>query len=717
MAAGKRSHYVLGADIGGTFTDLALLDTKTGAMHIGKVLTNYKDLAAGVLDGVASVLDGSEASAAEITRVIHGTTLATNALIERRGARTALIVTRGFRDLLEMGRESRFDIYDLELEIPSPLVPRHRVFEIDERLGAAGDVVTALDPSEIERLAEVLEHDQVEAAAVCLLHAFRNPRHEQAVAKILKARLPHLAVSLSSDVMPEIREYERASTAVANAYVQPAIRRYLGRLSAALRERGITGTLHIMASDGGTLSAEAAAQFPVRIVESGPAGGAIASAHFGGLASDTNVIGFDMGGTTAKFCVIDGGQPARSTSFEVGRVYRFAKGSGLPIKAPVVEMIEIGAGGGSIARVQSGASLKIGPDSAGASPGPACYGLGGKMPTVTDADLALGYLDPSSFLGGRLKLDRARAEHAITEHIAKPLKVSLLRAAWGIHEIVNDNMARAAKVHCMERGKDPRRFALLAYGGAGPVHGYRLALALGIDRVIYPQRAGVLSAVGFLVAPPSFELIRSYASPLGSADLKAVNGILGELESETRRHVRSAGIGDKNIVVSRQAAIRYAGQSFDLMVPVGDGKVTTGELAALGERFLALYTERYHRQNPGVPLEVVAWRVLAQGPKPELLLEKRHGSADASRALKGRRPVFSPEAGGMIDCDVYDRNLLGPGASFSGPAIVEEAESTAVIGRDATADIDQAGNLVVTIRRSAAVSSGAQVQQREKVVT
>jgi N-methylhydantoinase A/oxoprolinase/acetone carboxylase beta subunit len=404
---------------------------------------------------------------------------------------------------------------------------------------------------------------------------------------------------------------------------------------------------------------------------------------------------------------VENARPARATAFEVGRVHRFAKGSGLPIKAPTVEMIEIGAGGGSIAHVEDLGSLKVGPASAGASPGPVCYGQGGEAPTVTDADLVLGYLDPNGFLGGRLKLDRARAEKAISKYIAEPLGLPLLRAAWGIHEIVNDNMARAAKVHCMERGKDPRRFALVAYGGAGPVHGYRLARALGISRILYPRRAGVMSAIGFLMAPPSFELVRSYTSAFESADLSTINALLDQLEHDARQHVRRAGVAPHDISVNREAAIRYAGQSFDLSVPLPHGALGASELAALGDRFVDLYARRYHRTNPSVPLEIVSWRVLAQGPGLQMPLAHSQAAADARQALKGTRSVFLPEAGALVECNVYSRDALGPGASFRGPAIVEEEESTAVIGCGATAEIDVGGNMKVVITGPAAHQASA----------
>ena len=695
-----KGRYALGVDIGGTFTDLALLDRASGRLHVGKVLTTYKDLAAGVLDGVAAMMEGSGVTGAEILQIVHGTTLATNALIQRRGAPTALIVTRGFRDVLEFARESRFDIYDIDIEVPPPLVPRQRVYEITERVDAGGAVVTPLATDEIQAIARALIAEGITAAAVCLLHAYRNPAHEKAIAEALARAAPKISVSLSSDVMPDIREYERASTTVANAYVRPAVKDYISRLAGALARKGITGGLHIMASDGGTISAETAARYPVRIVESGPAGGAIASAFLGKRAGIGDVIGFDMGGTTAKFCVIEEGEPERTTAFEVGRTYRFAKGSGLPLKVPVIEMIEIGAGGGSIAHIGQLGLLQVGPESAGADPGPACYGLGGTLPTVTDADLVLGYLDAKSFLGGRLTLDRARAEAAITEHAAKPLGLSLLRAAAGIHDIVNDNMARAAKVHCIERGKDPRSFTLVAYGGAGPVHGYRLAVALGIRRILFPMRAGVMSALGFLVAPPSFEAVRADSTLVDSADPRRINTLLGELQEEGVALVRTAGVAAKEIEVQRDARMRYAGQSFELTVPLKKATVDAAELRALRDRFLKLYEARYRRLNPGVPVEIVAWRVVTRGPRPAVELARPELNAKAERARKGARPIYVPEEGGMVSCAVYDRQKLGAGASFTGPAVIEEAESTAVIGPGAKAVIDSEGNLVVTLPES-----------------
>src|SRR5262245_31094459 len=508
----RTAGYVLGVDIGGTFTDFVLIDEASGQVMTGKVLTRTDDLAAGVLDGVRELLARHRIAGSAVRKVVHGTTLATNALIERRGARTALVVTRGFRDILELARESRYDIFDIDLRVPPPLVPRRHVFEISERLAADGSVVQPLAIGEVGGIVEAIAAENIRAVAVCLLHSFRNPDHERALAAALHAKAPDLAVSLSSDVMPDLREYERASTAVANAYVQPVVRSYLDRLAEGLRAAGIAADLMLIGSDAGTSSRDAALRYPVRLVESGPAGGALAASFLGRRAGEPDVIAFDVGGTTAKVCIIDGGVPERADQFEVARVHRFAKGSGLPLKVPVIEMIEIGAGGGSIARVDELGLLRVGPDSAAANPGPACYELGGELPTVTDADLVLGYLDADFFLGGRMPLSRDRAAEAIRRHVAEPLRISPTRAAWGIHAVVNDNMARAARVHCLERGKDSRDYVLLAYGGAGPVHAAQVAAALGMRRVMYPLRAGVMSALGFLAAPIAFERMRADAA-------------------------------------------------------------------------------------------------------------------------------------------------------------------------------------------------------------
>ena len=696
QAVSRRARYALGVDIGGTFTDFALMNTASGEVHAAKVLTNYKDLTRAVLDGVRQLAAGIPGSPAAIERVIHGTTLATNALIQRKGGRTALLVTRGFRDVLELGRESRFDIYDINIELPAALVPRKLVFEIDERIDHTGKVAVPLALEQAELVIAELKKQGVDAIAVCLLHAFKSPQHERALAALIERELPRVPLSLSSDVMPDIREYERASTTAANAYVQPAIRGYLDHLAAGLKSEGIAAPLSIMTSDGGIVSCETANRYPVRLIESGPAGGAMASAFYADAADMPKVIALDMGGTTAKVCVIDDGKPEQSTEFEVDRVFRFAKGSGLPLKIPVIEMIEIGAGGGSIAGVSKLGLLKVGPGSAGSDPGPACYGLGGNMPTVTDADLFLGYLDPKYFLGGQMPLDREAAARALDEHAAKPLGVSVLRAAWGVHEIVNENMARAAKVHCLERGKDAREYTLIAYGGAGPVHAYRVAKILGIKTIFYPLRAGVMSAFGFLVTAPSFEMIRADLAPVESADASRINTFLREMENSGKALVATCGIAKSKLSTVVEANMRFAGQSFELSVPI-KGVLGKHELGRARQRFFDLYKARYHRLNRDVPVEIVSWQVIVKGPTPTVKLDTVHEPATGARALKGHRKVFMPEAGKFVNCPIYDRYSLAARARLRGPAVIEEHESTVVLGPDATIEVDQHCNLHVRL--------------------
>ena len=693
----KRSDLALGIDIGGTFTDLSLVDRRSGRQWIGKVLTNNQDLAKCVLDGVKTLFDDSSLAPNTIGSVVHGTTLATNALIERRGATTALIVTKGFRDILEFARESRYDIYDIEIDLPAPLVPRSLVFEVTERLDASGRVVTPVDETEVRRIAAELANRGVQAVAVCYLHSFLNPAHERATAAILAEEAPDIAVSLSIDVIPDIREYERACTTAANAYVQPPVRGYLDRLDQGLKRLSVRTPLSMMTSDGGTISAETAIRFPVRIVESGPAGGALASAFFGKKAGLKDVIAFDMGGTTAKVAVIDDSEPERSDEFEFGRVYRFAKGSGLPLKTPSMELIEIGAGGGSIAHVDELGLLKVGPKSAGSSPGPACYMLGGMEPTVTDADLHLGYLDADFFLGGKMALDRDLAARAIEQKIAKALRVPLTRAAWGIHEVVNDGMARAAKVHCLERGKDPRDYTLVAYGGAGPVHAYRVAKMLGIRQVLFPPRAGVMSAFGFLTAAPAFELMQAYPVLLHEIDRTRFNDLYRSMEGDGRNLLRTAGVTGKDIHIRREAALRYAGQSFELKVSVPDGQLGGKQITAIRDRFLEAYQQRYHRLNPDSPVEVVNCRVVVSGKQPTVPLERASVGGSAASARKGKRLVYFPEAEDFRQCNVYDRAKLAAGAKFRGPAIIEEPESTAVIGPGAEIEVLRGNILIVSL--------------------
>ncbi len=684
-----------GVDIGGTFTDLVVIDEASGAIRVGKVLTTAKDPAHGVEQGVQSLLDDARVDPVRVRAVVHGTTLATNALIERKGARTALLTTEGFRDALEIRHEGRYDMYDLLIDPPAPLVPRHLRREVPERLLPDGAVLRPLDETAARRVIAELIDAGVEAVAICLLHAYLNPIHERRLAALLREAAPHVAVSCSWEVVPEIREYERASTTTANVYVAPLMARYLENLEARLHGLGIPGQLYVMQSSGGIALPPLARRLPVRLVESGPAAGALAAAQAARERGDSRLLSFDMGGTTAKACVIDGGAPLVAREFEVARADRFKKGSGLPIRVPVIEMIEIGAGGGSIARVDRMGLLKVGPDSAGADPGPACYNLGGRQPTVTDADLLLGYLDAEFFLGGRMRLDRAAAERAVSEHVARPLGLDPTAAAWGIHRVVNENMAAAARIHGIERGRDLRAYPLFAFGGAGPVHCWQVARILRVPRILLPFGAGAMSAWGLLAAPLAFDFVRTVRARLDAADWDALTRLFVEMEDEGRELLAGAGVAAGDVRVSRIAEMRYVGQGHEVEAPMPAGRLSPASLPAITASFEDAYRALYHRLPQGVPIEALNWRVTVSGPPPRLAFGGGAGPRATADAVKTRRRAWFAEAAGWIDTPVYDRYALGPGATFAGPAIVEERESTAVIGPGASCRIDDGLTLVV----------------------
>ncbi|MBM3613671.1 MAG: hydantoinase/oxoprolinase family protein, partial [Alphaproteobacteria bacterium] len=527
--------------------------------------------------------------------VIHGTTLVANALIERKGVKVALLTTKGFRDVLEIAKEWRYDIYDLSIRVPEPLVPRALRFEVGERMLADGTVRAALDEAGMREVAAAIAASGVGAVAICFLHAYANDAHERRAEAILREVAPGLRITRASALVPELGEFERASTAVANAYVQPVFDAYVQRLEEGLQKGGLRRGLYLMLSDGGTVTAAAARAFPIRLVQSGPAGGAQAAALFGALASERRVMAFDMGGTTAKACLIEDGEPDRAVDFEVARVFRFKRGSGLPLKVPVADMIEIGAGGGSIARIDRLGLVQVGPDSSGSDPGPACYGLGGTLPTVSDADLMLGYLDAGSFLGGDMVLKRELAEQALAEHLGKPLGMSAAEAAWAIHETVNEAMAQAASIHALEKAKRASDYALVALGGAGPVHACHVARKMGVRRVIAPLGAGVASALGMLAAPTAFAIGRAQVAALSALDLKATAAMLGALEQEGRDLVAGAGVPAAAVSVRRTCLMRYAGQGHEVEAAVPDAFIAAGDRAALAESFAAAYRALYGR--------------------------------------------------------------------------------------------------------------------------
>jgi N-methylhydantoinase A len=686
----------VGVDIGGTFTDLILVDDATGEMTVGKVLTTPADPSAAVADVLRGALSSAGVPAAEVRHVIHGTTLVTNAIIERKGARTALLTTAGFRDAYEIAREHRYDLYDLFLEMPTPLVPRHLRLEVDERVFADGSVARPPDQQAVARLVAELRDKGIEAIAICFMHSYANPAHEQLVGAIVGEIAPGVRVSLSSEVVPEIREYERTSTTVVNVYVQALVENYLAELVRRLAAVEMGGELFLMLSSGGISTVETASRFPLRLLESGPAGGALASAYYGQLASVGDLLAFDMGGTTAKLCVIEDGKPLTSTEFEVDRKYRFKKGSGLPVKVPVVDLIEIGAGGGSVARVDSLGLLKVGPDSAGADPGPACYGRGGTEPTVTDADLLLGYLDPDFFLGGRMTLDRAASEAVIRKKVAQPLDMSAIQAAWGIHQLVNEGMAGAARVHAIERGKDPRALPLFAFGGAGPGHGFGVARILHSPRLIVPFGAGVTSTVGFLTAPLAFDFVRSFVHQLDSVDWDHINALLADMAAQGDAILARSGVPEAERRVTREADVRYAGQGHEIRIDLPDGVLGPHSLPAISRTFERVYTSLFGRTGPDVPLEGVSWRLLSSGPRPDVKLRATAVAAQ-SNPLKGQRLVYFPEWQEHRPVPVYDRYRLVAGATLEGPAIVEERESTSIIGPGARIEVDDSRNLSVWI--------------------
>jgi N-methylhydantoinase A len=679
----------LGIDIGGTFTDLVLHDPATGRATIWKESTTPDDPARGALTGALEVLRRAGRLPAEVGRVVHATTLFTNALIERKGARTALITTAGFRDVLEIGRERKYELYDIFLTMPRPLVDSPWRREARERLAPDGSVEIPLDLE--AALAEVaaLVAEGAESLAIVFLHAHANPAHERALGEAVSRRFPALSLSLSSEIAPEIREYPRTSTTVANAYVRPLADRYLARMEAELARAGIPGGLFLMLSNGGLTHVAEARRAPVQLLESGPAAGALAGAWFGRNAGLDRVLAFDMGGTTAKLALVDDGEPLVAWGFEAAREKRFLRGSGLPMQIATVELIEIGAGGGSIARRSGLGTLAVGPESAGAQPGPACYGRGGTEPSVTDADLALGRLDAGFFLGGEMRIDLPAAQAALGR-LAASLGVSADRAALGVHDIVNENMAGAARVAIAERGRVPQDYALLATGGAGPVHAWAVARLLGISRVVCPPGAGAGSAIGMLMADARVDRVAHYGARLAAAEPAAMRRIFEALEAQGLAVLTSTGADIASHRATRLADMRYSGQGSELTIALPD------DLSAEGVRagFEAAYRRLFARTPPGAAIEFVALRLALTAPMPGTggTLELPHHATGT--ALKGHRLVFFAETGGHVETAVYDRYALSAGEVIHGPAVFEENESTFVIGPGATARLLQDGSIL-----------------------
>lgn len=679
----------IAVDIGGTFTDLALVRNETLESTV-KTLTTYPDPSEGVAMGLRELLEGREPQL--MTEIVHGTTLVSNSLIERKGARTALVTSEGFIDVLTTGREQRYDLYDLFIELPEPLAPRRRRYAVAERVLADGTIDTPLDRSEVEALVPRLRADGIEAVAVCFLHSYLHPEHERLVADVLSQLMPDVAVSLSSDVSPEVGEFHRSSTTVANAFVLPVVDRYLEKLEEELRRDGISAPLHIMLSTGGLATTDVARRFPVRLLESGPAAGVLAAGHFGAEHGTDSVLAFDMGGTTAKAGLVDDGQPLIAREHETARVYRFTKGSGMPIRVPVIDLIEIGAGGGSIARVGPFELPKVGPDSASSDPGPACYGRGGTDPTVTDADLILGYLDPNFFLGGAMPLDLDAARQAISSLGAR-LGLSLVEAAAAIHRVVNENMASAARMHAIERGRDIRRYVIVATGGAGPVHAWGVARSLGVTRLVFPPNAGVASAFGMLTAPPSFDYVRSLPSVVEQISWDETYRALNDMIADGHAQLAATGRDPHNLHVSIGADVRYHGQGDSITVELGTNVPQLNSELIHGA-FETQYLQLFGSRPPEVEAELLTWRVRVAGDADRPRMQLAHAGGDPH---KGERRMWFVESSEIVDAAVFDRYALEPGYEIKGPAVVEERESTVVIGPGGLGTLDESGNLGVVI--------------------
>jgi N-methylhydantoinase A len=681
----------LAVDIGGTFTDIVLdvgRDRKTR-----KVLTTPVHPEQAVLDGMRLILADARAHARDIDVFIHGTTLATNAVIERRGAKTALIATEGFRDVLDIGTESRYDQYDLSIDKPKPLVPRALRFTVPERIDSHGGVRLPLDEAAVRALVPKLRAQNVKSVAIAFLHAYANATHERRAAEILRAEMEDVRVTLSSEVCPEIREYERTSTAVANAYVQPLIDGYLGRMAEALQAEQFRGSIYLVTSGGGVTSIDTARRFPVRLLESGPAGGAIFASQIAASLGESKVLSFDMGGTTAKICLIENYQPETSRVFEVDRAARFLKGSGLPVRIPVIEMVEIGAGGGSIARVDAMKRVTVGPESASSEPGPACYGRGGEHPAVTDADVALGKIDPDGFAGGTIKLSAELSRQALLRDIGVPLGLSAETAAYAVQEIVCENMASAARVHAVERGAVVAQHTLIAFGGAAPLHAARVAERIGASRVIVPSNAGVGSAVGFLAAPIAYELVRSHHVRLDKFDSEAVSELLDEVASEARALVEP-GAGGAPVRERRAAFMRYVGQGHEITVELPNRRLNTTDVEGLRKAFEKDYSALFERPIPGAAIEILSWSVLAttEPRKPARVAEVARKPAGKATV---HRKFFDGRANNVVDVPLYRREQLPPGATVMGPAVITEDETSTFVAGSFEAHIDGAGSIVM----------------------
>jgi N-methylhydantoinase A len=685
----------LGVDIGGTFTDFVLQNEVTGELIFGKRLTTPHNPAEAVLDGIYALLDQQGISIADLKQIIHGTTVGSNAVLERKGKDIALVTTRGFKDVLRMRRQKKYDMFSLRLQNARPLIPQNMIFEVAERMAYDGSVITPLADAEVRVLATELARQKISSVAVCFLHSYKNAEHEEWVGRIFREVAPEIQVSLSSEVGGVWREYERTSTVVANAYMMTVVRDYMELLESSLRKGGYNGDLYIVQSNGGLATVATILQYPVRILESGPAGGVIAAQFMGRMTGQANVIALDMGGTTAKSALIENGRITLKGEFEVDRT-SLKPASGITVCVPAIDLIEVGTGGGSIAQPRFG-TLAVGPGSAGAAPGPVCYGRGGTEPTTTDADVVLGYLNPEFFAGGSFRLERGAAAAAIEEKLAKPLGISVAEAAWGIHSMANLNMELSTRAVTIEKGYDPRMFTLVATGGAGPVHAARIAQALGCTRCLIPSGAGVASAIGMLASNVKFDTNRSALLNLAESDLETINRLLESAEQEAERVLAETRTGS-SFTVTRTADLRYTGQGYELSVPLPRKKLVAEDIPAIRKAFEEVYAASFGYASFDEPIEGVTWRVSADCPAPSIKIKELPedpGSID--RARRPSRKAYFPEYNDYVDCDVFDHSQLCAGVVISGPAVVEFKETTAVVPPAAQAHVDRWGNLAINL--------------------
>ena len=687
----SKAQLSIGIDVGGTFTDFFFYDSSSGRVETEKLLTSTAEPEKSIVEGIRNGLNRLGARGEDIQSIIHGTTLIVNAIIERKGARTGLLTTKGFRDIIEARKEKRYDLYDLGLELPAPLVPRRHRIGVTERLDSNGEVVTPLDESEVDAAVEHLISVGVESLAVCFLHSYRNPIHEKSVAETTRNRFPSLSVCLSSEVVPEIREYERFSTTVANAYTLPLISNYLNSLTVRLKEIDYDREILIMLSHGGIATQEISRRYPIRLVESGPVGGVFGSIKIARENGIENILCFDMGGTTAKLCVIDQLQPSITTEYEVARVHRFKRGSGISLRLPAIDLLEIGAGGGSIAKLNSLAFIEVGPESSGSMPGPSCYGFGGLEPTVTDADLILGYLRPDYFLGGNQVIDPGAAKRSVEEKIAEPLGVDTLAASMAIYQTVNENMANAARIYLSEKGENSEKYTLVAFGGAGPVHVAALARALGIRHILVPRFAGVASALGFLVAPKSFETVRTYICRLESFDQAKVTPLLEEMIEEGRRVLQKAEIPDDQIEFQIKADMRYIGQKHEITVPINlTTKAEPLNSVYLLECFEAEYRRIFGRTYPEIPIEALSWRVVSTAPASTLeFISLSYQKMNYGDQPSAWRDVVESSGSSTAKWPVYQWDELPVAKRFIGPALIEDPYTTVVVSSFFDFEIDE----------------------------